>query len=255
MNSKEIREFILDTLFPIRCISCKKEGAWLCEGCFGKIRIKDDHVCGVCEKIITPDGRTCLACKKLPHRQTGRQSGKNSIDGLIVATSYLDLSVSRAVHLYKYNFVSDLHQPLGDLLVSALRKTDIPLPEIILPVPLHPRRLRWRGFNQSALLANCIASKLLPGTNLVVDETLLLRTRYTTPQMGIKDYKNRSQNIAGAFSVSDSEKVKGKTFLLVDDIATTGSTIFQCAKALKDAGASEVFAIVIARQETKSKTN
>lgn len=242
MTHKKFREFILDILFPINCISCKKEGTWLCEACFGKIKFTSEQVCGVCEKKITPDGRTCIPCKK-----------KSSLDGLIVATSYLEPSVSRAVHLYKYNFISDLHVTLGDLFVSAMRKTDIPLPEVIIPVPLHRRRLRWRGFNQSTLLANHLATNLLPGTILAVDETLLVRNRYTTPQMGIKDYKNRQQNIAGAFSVSNPANVKGKTFLLVDDIATTGSTIFQCAQILKDAGASEVFAIVIARQETKHK--
>ncbi|EKD46852.1 MAG: hypothetical protein ACD_67C00042G0002 [uncultured bacterium] len=244
MTYEKIHKFILDVLFPIHCISCKKEGAWLCESCFSRIKMTSEQVCGVCEKMITPDGRTCLACKK-----------KSSLDGLTVCSSYLDSSVSRAVHLYKYNFISDLHVALGDLLVSALRKTDVALPDIIVPVPLHRRRLRWRGFNQSSLLAERVAVQLLPGTTLAVDEKILLRNRYTTPQMGIKDYKNRQQNIAGAFSISDVESVKGKTILLVDDIATTGSTIFQCAKVLKDAGANEVFAIVIARQETKGGNN
>lgn len=241
MKVEEIYKFVLDTLFPIHCISCKKEGFWFCENCLNQIKIPAEQVCSVCERVITPDGRTCLPCKK-----------KSSLDGLVVAGSYLQSSVSQAVHLFKYRFIADLHIPLGNLLVKVLQKTDFSLPEIILPVPLHRRRLRWRGFNQSGLLANHIAENLLPTINIPVDENILIRNRYTTPQMGIKDYANRQQNITGAFSIANTANVAGKKILLVDDIATTGSTIFECARILKEAGASEVFAIVIARQETKT---
>jgi ComF family protein len=231
---------ILDILFPVRCLSCKKEGPWLCEACQNKIIIRTEHVCGVCEKMITPDGRTCLACKK-----------KSSLDGLIATCSYKQSTVAQMVHLFKYRFISDLHVPLANLLILALQKTDIPLPDMIIPIPLHPRRLRWRGFNQSELLARHLADNLLPNSQLAMRCNILIRNRYTAPQMGIKDYQSRRLNIAGAFSISPSANLKNKTVLLVDDITTTGSTIFECAKVLKSAGASEVFAIVLARQETK----
>lgn len=240
-------EFLLDTFFPIHCISCKEEGFWLCEKCLSRIKFSNEQVCGVCEKAITPDGRTCLPCKKLPHRQPG----KSLPDGLIVASSYAEALISESVHLFKYRFIHDLHRPLGDLLVKILQKTDLPLPDLIIPVPLHKRRLRWRGFNQSSLLANHLASNLLPGTTLNINENSLVRNRYTSPQMKVKDYANRQRNIADAFSVRDKKEVSDKIILLVDDITTTGSTIFECAKVLKNAGAREVFAIVIARQETK----
>ena len=197
-------------------------------------------MCPICEKMITPDGQTCLACKK-----------KSSLDGMVVAASYSQFQISKAVHLFKYRFVDDLHVPLGNLFVNVLRKTELPLPNIITPVPLHKRRLRWRGFNQSALLAKHLADNLLPQNKISFDENILIRNRYTSPQMKIKDHISRKQNIAGAFSLSPNAEIKNKTVLLVDDIATTGSTLFECAKILKEAGASEVFAIVIARQETK----
>jgi ComF family protein len=237
----KIHKLILDTLFPIKCISCGKENDWLCEICQSKIKIQDEHHCPVCEKMITPDGRTCLACKK-----------KSSLDGLVVASSYAQFPVARAVHLFKYRFVSNLDAPLGNLLTKAAQRTELPLPDIILSVPLHPRRLRWRGFNQSFLLAKHLAANLLPQNIIPSDENILLRNRYTLPQMGITDYLSRKQNIAGAFSLSSSANIKNKTILLVDDIATTGSTIFECAKILKANDAKEVFAIVIARQETKA---
>ena len=233
----EIRKLALDTLFPIRCIGCQKEGVWLCAACFSRIIIKNEHVCGVCEKMITPDGRTCHACKK-----------KSALDGLIVATSYTNSFVSSAIHFYKYRFIPDLHVSLSSLLVKAFQKTDIPLPDIIIPIPLHPRRLRWRGFNQSFLLAGYLSESLLPQFKITLKECLV-RNRYTPPQMEIKNYHSRKQNLDGAFSMAIKENVKNKTVLLVDDVATTGSTIFECAKVLKNAGTKEVFAIVIARQE------
>jgi ComF family protein len=245
---KKIHKLILNILFPIHCIACKKEGLWLCESCQRQIKIQDEHRCPVCEKMLTPDGRTCLACKNLAYRQ----AGKNALDGLIVASSYLQFPIAKAVHLLKYRFISELHIPLGNLLVRVLQKTETPLPDLILPVPLHKRRLRWRGFNQSALLAKHLASNLLTQNDILFAENILLRNRHTTPQMGIKDYKSRKLNITGAFSVMLDSNLKNKTILLVDDIATTGSTLFECAKVLKAAGAQEVFAIVIARQETKT---
>ena len=239
--SKMIHNLILDLLFPVRCISCGKDDFWICPDCFSKIRSLTDHVCAVCEKAFTPDGRTCLACKK-----------KNPLDGLISATSYRQSFIASAVHYYKYRFVQDLHIPLGNLLVECLKKTDLPLPNLVIPIPLHPRRLRWRGFNQSALLADHVAKNLLPSATLDFSPNILRRCRYTLPQMQIKKYSFRQENIRGAFEVIDKNQIKGKIVLLVDDIATTGSTIFECAKVLKIAGAREVFAIVVARQETKS---
>ena len=237
----KIHQFILDILFPINCISCRKEGQWLCEICQTRIKTRDEHFCPICEKVITPDGRTCLACKK-----------KNALNGLVVASSYVQVPIANAVHLFKYRFVTDLHLPLGSLLVNVLRKTEIPLPDVITAVPLHQRRLRWRGFNQSALLAKHLSTHLLPQDIIEFDENILVRKRYTTPQMGLRDYQARQQNISDAFSVRDQQNIQGKTVLLVDDIATTGSTLFECARVLKNAGAKEVFAVVIARQETKT---
>ncbi|MDD5397329.1 MAG: ComF family protein [Candidatus Moranbacteria bacterium] len=234
---KKIHRFVLDTFFPIRCLSCQKEGMWLCEICQTKILLQVEHVCPICEKMITPDGRTCLGCKN-----------KKSLNGMIVTCSYKQSQVAQLIHFFKYRFIHDLHVPLGKLLVAKLQKTDIPLPNMVVPVPLHPRRLRWRGFNQSALLAEHLAKNLLLGSELELRQDVLIRHRHTSPQMHIKDYWARQSNIAGAFSVLPDADVKNKTILLVDDVATTGSTIFECAKILKIAGAKEVFAIVIARQ-------
>ena len=236
----KLRKFILDTLFPITCIACGKENEWICKDCFSYIFIQNEHVCGICEKVNTPDGRTCQKCKK-----------KSALSAFLVATSYNNSFISHAVHLYKYRFIPDLHIQLGNLIIKALQKTDIPLADIIIPVPLHSKRLRWRGFNQSELLAKHISLNLLPQTEIELDEKVLIRKKYTPPQMKISNYQHRKQNIQGAFCLTDAEKIKNKTILLIDDIATTGSTIFECAQVLKNSGAKEIYAAVIARQEIR----
>jgi ComF family protein len=241
---KKATDFILDLFFPIRCIACGKEGNWLCESCLARIPIHTEHLCGVCEKVITPDGRTCQNCKK-----------KSALSGLVVTTSYKNPTVAKAIHLYKYRFISDLHQPLGNLLTKSLAKTDLPIADIIIPIPLHSRRLRWRGFNQSTLLAKYIAENLLPQNQLFLNEKILIRKKYTPPQMRVRNYTDRQRNILDAFSLIPTANVKNKTILLVDDIATTGSTIFECARVLKKAGAIEIFAIVVARQEIEHKNS
>jgi len=234
-----ISNFILDTLFPIFCISCDKPGVWLCENCLNKISPKTEQLCPYCESKITPNGYTCFDCKE-----------KDSLDGLLVAASYKDKLVSSAVHFYKYRFVEDFSRILGDIILKSIRNSELPLPDVIIPIPLHKRRLRWRGFNQSELIAKRISEKITPGFPISIENNLLERFRYTHPQMEIKNQAKRRKNIEKAFKIPGDkpELVRNKRILLVDDVATTGATIFECAKTLKKSGASEVFAVVVARQ-------
>lgn len=255
------KKFILDTLFPISCVSCGNPNVWLCEDCLQKIQLLSFQLCPQCERLITSDGRLCSFCK----------AQQPPLDALIVASGYKEGSISRLVHLYKYNFVEDLREPLGKLLVKNILKNNLPLPDMIIPVPLHKRRLRWRGFNQAELLADFISLNLTPGYAISVFGNILKRTRYTPPQMKIKDYFQRRKNMRDAFEINLSSLsfspfvrgdvpqgqrgfkgqrgLKNKNILLIDDIATTGATLFECAKALKQNGAKFVSAAVIARQE------
>ena len=248
---KQINSFILDTLFPISCLNCNKDGIWLCPECLNKIKLLPEQVCPYCEKNITDAGRVCPACKN-------KFLDKNAViplDNLIVASSYKENNISSLVHLYKYNFIRDLSVPLGKLLIKTILKNNLPLPDLIIPVPLHKKRLRWRGFNQSELLANYIGENITPGFPIPVLSDFIIRKKYTRPQMKIKNYKERQKNIEGIFSVGNNnycslqDDVARKTILLVDDIATTGSTLFECGKILKKYGAKKVFGLVIARQE------
>ena len=235
----KIKDFILDTLFPISCLSCGKPDEWICENCLSKIPLKREQVCPICEKATTPDGRVCFKCEK-----------KYSIDGVLTAASYKNKLVAGATHYYKYRFIEDLKTPLGKLLIKAFFNSQLPLPDLIVPVPLHKRRLRWRGFNQAEFLAEYLSFNLAPGFEIPAPPDWLIRQKYTPPQMKIKNSSRRKNNIRGAFKAAFNKRknIKEKRILLVDDIATTGSTLFECAKVLKKSGAKEVFGIVIARQ-------
>lgn len=232
----------LDLLFPIHCLGCGREGEWLCAKCSASIPLCDEQVCPACEKRPTPCGRTCFDC-----------IGKTSLDGLLAVSSYHHPLLRKAVHSCKYRFLPDLHPPIGKLLAGALADSDLPLPDAVVPVPLHPRRLRWRGFNQSLLLAQHLADNLSPGFPLPALDGNLVRLRHTLPQMKIRSYRARQENMRGAFAVTDPRTIENASVLLVDDIATTGSTLFECARVLKEAGARKVFAVVIARQSEKSR--
>lgn len=130
-------------------------------------------------------------------------------------------------------------------------KKEIPIPfgpdivedRVVIPVPLHLKRFRWRGFNQSELLAENIASHF----NFPLKKSALLRIKNNIPQADIKERRERLENIRGAFSCVDSEIVKGKRVILIDDVCTTSGTMSECAKILKFSGAKEVWGVVAAR--------
>ena len=249
----KIKNFILDTLFPITCLTCGKDNDWLCPECFSKIKVLDSQVCPYCEKMITDSGQVCPSCRE----KILRKDATIPLDNLIVASSYKENNLSSLIHLYKYNFVRDLSVPLGQLLIKSILQNNLPLPDIIIPLPLHPRRLRWRGFNQSELLANFISENITPGLPIPVFSDLVVRKYYTKPQMKIKNYQERQKNIQNAFALTplktptaqNHSPFQNKSILLIDDIATTGATLIECAKILKTCDAKKVSAAVIARQQ------
>lgn len=251
---KKLHNFILDTLFPIHCLYCQKYGEWICEECAKKISLLPVQVCPYCEKTISPNGRICPKCKD-------KFLSKNEIwplDALIVCTRYEKNGVSRLVHCFKYNFIPDLGMPLAKIMCDAFLFHNLPLPDFIIPLPLHPKRLRFRGFNQAEILTDNIAKNLTPGFPLITIPDLLIRKKYTTAQMKIKNYQERQKNVKNIFALNRKVEtqhvasLRDKTILLVDDIATTGATLFEVAKVLRSTGVKKIFAIVIARQEINS---
>ena len=146
------------------------------------------------------------------------------------------------VHHLKYKGLKALAVPLGGLLADYLQSYPLPT-QVLVPVPLHPRRLRQRGYNQSTLLGREL-SKFI---TLPLMEGCLIRLRNTASQARAADVKERRKNVEGAFECLD-ERLRGKQVLLIDDVCTTGATLDACAGALKAGGAISVWGLTLARE-------
>ena len=146
-----------------------------------------------------------------------------------------------AIRSFKYQGESARAEHLGELLVPLL--VDLTPFDALVPVPLHPRRERRRGFNQARLLARAAAKQLDAPV-----ENVLVRTRSTGQQVGL-DAEARRANVRGAFAVEDGRTCRGGRFVLVDDVLTTGSTLGNCAETLAAAGAVWVGAVTLAREQ------
>jgi len=148
----------------------------------------------------------------------------------------------QAIHQLKYQNLRTLAVPLARLLHEYLIANPVPA-EVLVPVPLHPKRLRERGYNQSGILARKLG-KLI---NLPVADDCLVRQRHATPQARTSTVEERRSNVAGAFACRD-RRMHEKQVLLIDDVATSGATLNACAATLKVSGATSVWGLVMARE-------
>jgi len=159
--------------------------------------------------------------------------------------------LTRVIHCFKYKGKVQLADPLAELLLTAYSSFwEIDSIDIILPVPLHIKRFRKRGFNQAYLLVrnwNILAgqSRCRPA-DLQIERDLLVRTVATEPQSALGRAK-RAVNIKNAFDLKDRDKVKDKRILLIDDVYTTGATVDECARLLLNCGARHVDVLTLAR--------
>ena len=227
-----------DLIFPVRCIGCKKFGEYVCRGCLGTISIKKNFECIGCKRN-TPLGQTCFLCAKT-----------YSLDQLLIVADYKNLLVNKTIKFFKYKFIIDMEQSLSILIKKYLKWLTLDKnfnvfgsSPILVPVPLHLRRLNWRGFNQSELLTKDLADIF----QMELASDVIVRTIDSTPQADIKERELRLKNLDGIFGILNKEKIIRREVLLIDDICTTGTTLNECAKVLKKNGASKVVALVIAR--------
>lgn len=236
--AQKIKKFITDTIFPVSCIGCGSDDTWLCHQCFGGIAINKEMSCPECR--LASSTTTCNPCK-----------ATIKIDGLIISTKYEDKLVQNLIKSFKYNFIPELARPLSKIMIKRLYDFDnnshFPIlynrsGSIIIPVPLHKKRLLARGFNQSALIAEMLANQ----TGLEYQPDIITRIRFTQTQTNLSR-DERIQNLKDAFVADQSFNWSGKNAILVDDVATTLSTLNECAGVLKKAGCKEVWAMVIAR--------
>lgn len=220
-------------------------------GGLGRILAPDR--CAACDRAAPPDATFCDGCAagvvraaacKADGDATGEAHG--GATGEVVAWAIYGGAVARALRRFKYGGRADLAAPLGRLLAIAAREVDA---DLVIPVPLHPRKLRARGYNQAALLAGAVAREL--GAPLAARE--LLRTRDTAAQAGL-DRAGRLRNLDGVFRVRVPASVRGRRVVLVDDVCTTGSTLGACRDALLAAGAATVTTLVLARADRDGVT-
>jgi len=219
--------FLLDFLFPKRCVSCGRIGSYICRECFSKIEYVEKPICPICQRQAI-GGKTHPGCRN-----------KYSLDGLVVACRYQG-AVKRAIGKVKYKWVYDIGKILTDLLVGNLWRFDLPSEIILVPIPLHAKREKWRGFNQAKILGEALSKRF----NQPYFE-VLFRSRDTKSQVGLKK-KDRLENIKGAFGLVKGVDIIDKNFALVDDVYTSGATMQEACRVLKKAGAKRVWAIAVA---------
>lgn len=169
---------------------------------------------------------------------------KNSQYKLGAAISYNDETVRRLIWQLKYRGRTGNAAMLAKLLLRYLETCNLKLETFsIVPVPLSKTRLRKRGYNQSLLLAKILSENL----KLPVVENALIRAKDTPPQAEVKDWEARKTNIQNCFGIADSELIKNKNIILVDDVFTSGATLNEAAKTLKSSGAKMILGLVIAK--------
>ena len=224
---RTLKNFLLDLFFPKNCFGCQMEETHLCEDCISTLDILNFH-----QKFKT-----------------------ENLDDLYFALSYKNKSlkyehrlIKKLIKRFKYSpFVKDLSQPLSSLIITHFKLCENPISFIqekgdfiIIPVPLSQKRLKWRGFNQAEEIAKNLSIYL----NIPIFNNILIKNKETSFQSEISKEK-RKRNLLNTFDCS--EGISDKRILLVDDIYTTGSTMEECSKILKKAGAKEVIGITIAR--------
>lgn len=219
---------LLDLLFPPRCAGCGRAGHWLCPACLAQVEWITPPICPLC-------GEAAPSAAQCPRRGHHPQA----LAGLRSAVWHVG-PIRSAIHRFKYRGQHVLAEPLGAIIVEAWRR-DPPPAGLLVPVPLHPRRARERGYNQAALLARQLGRALA----LPVDSAHLVRIRATPPQVGLTA-SERLANVAGAFRYR-GPSLAGRTLCLIDDLCTTGATLEACASALREAGAGSVWAYTLAR--------
>jgi len=217
MNNK-LKRFFLDLLFPRTCFGCKKEQTYLCQDCESILEVFYTH-------------------QKFKHPK---------LNDLYFAVSYEKLFVKRLITQFKNQpFVKELSQNLSQLIINHFKLIEFNNHEfkdfLIIPVPLYIKRLKWRGFNQAEELAKHLSEFF----EIPLINDVLIKSKQTKLQMEISK-EERKQNVLGAFQCLNKERIKNKDILLIDDIYSTGATLTESARALKNSGAQKVIGIVIA---------
>ena len=212
---KDFLNKILNLTLPEKCLGCqRKNNGYLCPECLNKIPPCFDN------------------------------------SSILAAAAYQSPVVKKAIWLLKYRRAKKLAEPLAELIFLRIfssspqyRHPVSVLDTLIIPIPLSKKRLRERGFNQAELIANLLAEKM----SVKIACNILEKIKHTETQVKVKNRENRLKNLKGTFKVSHPRLLKEKTIILVDDVATTGATLFEAGRVLKKSGAKKVVPVVGAK--------
>lgn len=239
LGIKEFLHAARNTFFPLFCLSC---GTGLqgcldisyCQACLQNVRLIQAPFCTTCGKPFknnAGENHLCGYCLKHGWHFTRAR-----------AVVFYQTPVAEAVKVFKYNGKMHGLETFAALTRQYYLHHPLPEPDLILPVPLHPKRLRKRGFNQALVLGRKLFSK----SKERIDPHVLERHQWTCAQTGLSGAERR-RNVKNAFRIKNPEKIKNKKILLVDDVFTTGATVNECARILLQSKASDVEVFTFAR--------
>ena len=242
----KISNGVLDLFFPKFCFNCKKEGSYLCQDCQSLLEISQYQYCLCPKPKRLFQGGKCQTCRS------------KKLDGLYFAIPYQSPLIKELIQKFKYHpFAKELAETLSLLIITHFQLLDnkpnffYPVREgkssnganfILIPIPLNEKRLKWRGFNQSIEIAREVSKSL----KLPLVSNCLTRIKNTQPQVELSA-EARKENVKDIFVCQDKKEILGKKILLIDDLYTTGATMEEAARVLKESGAKEVWGVVVAR--------
>ncbi|HHY70344.1 MAG TPA: ComF family protein [Thermoanaerobacterales bacterium] len=235
-EEQSITKYFLDLLFPSKpyCLLCGNKlieiETIVCETCKNKILPLTEPLCKKCGKPLRKRDSFCYDCQREQHAFIQARS-----------YGYYDTTLKQLIHEFKYCGKRELAEVLGNMMFHVLKQLPWPDFNYLVPLPLHKKRQRERGFNQAYLLTKVLAKK----SKIPIFQGLI-RTKSTEHQT-LLDKSFRKRNLKGAFKVLQNSKIYGKTVLLVDDVYTTGTTAGECSKSLLEAGAKSVYVLTCAR--------
>ena len=224
-----IYRWFLDLLSPPQCVHCGRVEVWICKRCVSALPLISVETCWRCGRPVAEPG-LCSICERNPLQVNPVRSS------VLFEGEIRDL-----IHALKYRGAASVAQALAPHMAASWRRYDMDA-DLLIPVPLHPQREAKRGYNQAYLLA----AALSPHIDCPVAPHVLKRVRNTTSQTQL-NLEERRQNVTGAFAVATGLDLKGYKVTLIDDVATTGSTLDACAKMLLQANAEKVSAFTLAR--------
>ena len=231
-------------LYPAQCRHCGEnldpaDGHYICKSCWDQVKYIDRPFCEKCGSPLDPLSalpEKVFSCANCPSEASFRKAR--------AIAYYHGSAIGEAIILLKDNGKTIMAGKLAEIMAKGVHDLlDVRDYDCIIPVPIHKKKLRKRGYNQMDLIGRKMSAKL----GILIDAQSLIKSVHTPPQRGLTE-KERIQNIKGSFSVIDPSKIKGKRVLLIDDVMTTGSTANECARVLlKDGKASNVDVLTLTR--------